>query len=192
LCVGADVEIWRIVAVLACAFAAMASRRGFAFEEGLFDAADEDCVVAAFVLREPGAAQGDGGCWQMGKAVLIFDEASIGELVDATGSEAHREVCVLRADDVDAPVLRSVKDRVALSVVGEADKNQGRVDGDRGEGSGGESPPTALGVGGGHDRDSGGEGSHGLLKDVFASQEFSHEVSLSRRSWFIRVRLVVR
>jgi hypothetical protein len=55
-------------------------------------------------------------------------ELVAGELVGASGGEAHRELLVLGAEDVDPEARGGREYRVASRVVRETHEDQGRVD----------------------------------------------------------------
>lgn len=130
----------------------------------LFDIADQDCMVSAFVAGVRCAIECDCRAAHSGKVAVIEFEDITGELVRPSSSESQCDVDLLGVNHVHDPFVGGLEHRVTLRVSGQAHQDKGRVDRERAEGTGGESPPLALVVDCGHDGDSTGKPSHGVLE----------------------------
>src|SRR5207249_8180244 len=122
---------------------------------GVEDAADEDAVVAAVEHGVQGAGDADTRVRGAGQAQFARYDVALGvpfgEPVDAGAGEAAGEVVLAVREQVDQEAVGARERRVGAGGAVQADQDEGRVEGQGGEGGRGESPAPSGAVDGRHD-----------------------------------------
>ncbi len=121
---------------------------GIAPALGGFDLADEDGVIASRIGVDGRALDLGERVLEDGKPDGALAVRGALELLGAArrGCEAAGQLLVIEVQDIDREAAVSVKGLVALGGVGHADQDEGRVEGNRRDGAGGETGGLACGI----------------------------------------------